>query len=238
MKLDLNCDLGEGEPLAKTRALMRSITSANVACGGHAGNLDTMEACVRLAKQFKVRVGAHPGVPANFGRGEISLSPQELQLLVLQQAGALGRICASHRVQLHHVKLHGSLYHLTEDNEPLARAYLSAMQRWFPNVIFYVRAGGRVAKLARKLQLSVWEEAFVDRAYHDDGSLVARSESGAVLSNAKEIAMRIEQLFKKRVVESIDGAPVPMRAQTLCVHSDTPKAAKIAAFCRKAIDQL
>ena len=79
MKLDLNCDLAEGEPLAKTRALMRSITSANVACGGHAGNLDTMEACVRLAKQFEVRVGAHPGVPANFGRGEISLSPQELQ---------------------------------------------------------------------------------------------------------------------------------------------------------------
>ena len=111
------------------------------------------------------------------------------------------------------------------------------MQRWFPNVIFYVRAGGRVAKLARKLQLSVWEEAFVDRAYHDDGSLVARSESGAVLSNAKEIAMRIEQLFKKRVVESIDGAPVPMQAQTLCVHSDTLNAAKIAVLCRKVIDQ-
>ena len=238
MKLDLNCDLGEGEPLAKTRALMRSITSANVACGGHAGNLDSMDACVRLAKQFKVRVGAHPGVPANFGRGEISLSPQELQLLVLQQAGALGRICASHRVKLHHIKLHGSLYHLTEANKRLASAYLSAVRRWFPQVIIYARAGGRVAKLAPKVRVAVWEEAFADRAYHDDGSLVARNESGAVLSNTKEIAMRIEQLFKKRVVESIDGAPVPMRAQTLCVHSDTLNAAKIAAFCRKAIDQL
>src|SRR5204863_843536 len=101
----------------KTRALMRSITSANVACGGHAGSVKTMEACVRLAKQFKVQVGAHPGVAPNFGRGEISISPPELELLLLHQVNALGRICAEQGMKLHHIKLHGSLYHLTEQNE-------------------------------------------------------------------------------------------------------------------------
>lgn len=235
MKLDLNCDLGEGEPLAKTRALMRSITSANVACGGHAGSIQTMGACVRLAKQFKVRVGAHPGVGSNFGRGEVAITPSELQVLVLQQASALARICAVHRVELHHIKLHGSLYHATESNDLLARAFLLAVRQWFPKAIVYVRADGRVARLARKAKVPVWEEAFADRAYRRDGSLVPRSEAGAVISNAEEIARRIDVLNKKGIVESIDGARVQMAPKTLCVHSDTPNSTKVAALCRRLI---
>ena len=235
MKVDLNCDLGEGESLAKTRALMRSITSANVACGGHAGNVNTMHACVRLAKQFNVRVGAHPGIASNFGRGSVSITAPELQLLVLQQAGALATICAAHRVQLHHIKLHGALYHLTEVDEDLAKAFLMIVRCWFPKTMIYARAGGRVATLTRKFRVKVWEEAFADRAYRDDGSLVARDEPGSLISNPREIAGRLEQLLKRGVVEPIDGEPVTIRARTFCVHSDTPNSSKIAALCRRFI---
>src|SRR5688500_18309234 len=116
MRFDLNCDLGEGEPRARTEALMRVITSANVACGGHAGDLASMERCVALAKKFKVRLGAHPGTAdrAGFGRGELKITPAELELLLLQQVGTLERIARAHGVKLHHIKLHGALYHATE----------------------------------------------------------------------------------------------------------------------------
>src|SRR5689334_13244994 len=121
MELDLNCDLGEGEPKAKTRALMRACASANVACGGHAGNVESMVFCVSLAKELGVRVGAHPGVwdRAGAGRNEVQLSPAELELLLLQQIGALGQVCEKSGVSLHHVKLHGTLYHLTESDRKL-----------------------------------------------------------------------------------------------------------------------
>src|SRR5213075_3116682 len=109
VKLDLNCDLGEGEPLATTRALMRSITSANVACGGHAGNVTSMETCVRLAKRFRVRPGAHPGVSSQFGRGVIEISSPALELILIQQVSALQTIAKAHNVRLQHIKLHGSL---------------------------------------------------------------------------------------------------------------------------------
>src|SRR2546426_49900 len=110
LKFDLNCDLGEREGLARRRALMRWITSANVACGGHAGNRRSMESCVRLAKQFNVRLGAHPGIPANFGRGRVQITPAELEDLLREQVGSLAEIARRVRVRLHHIKLHGSLY--------------------------------------------------------------------------------------------------------------------------------
>src|SRR5256885_15204701 len=120
MKVDLNCDLGEGESVAKTRALMRSITSANVACGGHAGDVRSMETSVRLARQYGVRLGAHPGLPSQFGRGIVKLSPAQLELLLLHQIGALERIARFHHVKLHHIKLHGSLYHAADADPALA----------------------------------------------------------------------------------------------------------------------
>src|ERR1041385_2748764 len=151
MKLDLNCDLGEGEPLARTRALMRWITSANIACGGHAGDVKSMEACVRLAKQFGVRVGAHPGPwdRDDFGRGSVRMTPDELELLLLQQVGALERMARAHRVPLHHIKLHGALYHLSETDSALGRRYLECVGRWWPSAKIYARAGGAIKQRAR-----------------------------------------------------------------------------------------
>src|SRR5688572_12623136 len=194
MNFDLNCDLGEGEPRAHTEALTRDITSANIARGGHAGTIETMERCVQLAKNYKVRSGAHPG-PADrsgFGRPDVEITPSELELLLVQQVGTLERIAEAHSVKLHHIKLHGGLYHATERDEQLAKAYLNVVRRWWPRLVVYALAGGTVARAAKGIE--VWEEAFLDRNYLDDGRLVPRSDSNALLKTRDEVRNRIEHL--------------------------------------------
>jgi UPF0271 protein len=227
MRFDLNCDLGEGEPRARTVALMRAITSANVACGGHAGDIASMERCVALAKKHKVRLGAHPGAVdrAGFGREELRITPAELELLLLQQVGALERIAHAHSVKLHHIKLHGALYHATERDRRLAKAYLEIVRRWWPDALVYALAGGTVAKLAKRM---VWGEVFLDRNYLDNGTLVPRSESNALLKNVQEVRERVEQLARGTVI-SVEGKVIRVNARTLCVHGDTPRAVEFAS---------
>jgi UPF0271 protein len=225
-KLDLNCDLGEGEPLLRTRALLRWITSANVACGGHAGDLTTIVKCVQWAKQFGVRLGAHPGPYSrgDFGRGYVQITPDELELLLLQQVGALERLARSHGVPLHHVKLHGGLYHAVERNELLALYYVTAIHHWWPTARVYARAGGIVASIGRWLGADVWEEAFLDRAYDEDGTLLPRGTPGAVLNRVVDVRQRVRSLMEDCEVITVSGTRLPLRAQTLCVHADTPRA--------------
>jgi UPF0271 protein len=229
-RLDLNCDLGEGEPPARTRALMRWITSANVACGGHAGSAASMALCVRLAKRWGVRLGAHPGLcsRADFGRGRTRLSPDELELLLLHQVSALERMARAEGVRLHHIKLHGGLYHATEEDSALAARFLKVAARWWPNAKVYARAGGRVAQLARRAGVPVWEEAFADRAYRDDGTLAPRGEPGAVLTDARTVIARAWTLLEQGEVQAQSGRTLRVRAQTLCLHSDTPGATTLA----------
>jgi UPF0271 protein len=230
MKLDLNCDLGEGESLARTRGLMRWITSANVACGGHAGDLDTMQSCVRLAKQNRVKLGAHPGPwsRSDFGRGLMRMTPDELELLLLQQVGALERIARASGVRLHHIKLHGSLYHASEEDERLGRRYVQAVARWWPTARIYVRAGGNLSRLAVRTRVKVCEEAFADRGYREDGTLLPRDEPGAVLTNLAEITGRIRKLLRSGELKTFSGFCVRLLPTTLCVHSDTPHSIEIA----------
>jgi UPF0271 protein len=230
MKLDLNCDLGEGEPVARTRALMRCITSANIACGGHAGDLRSIAGCIRLAQQSGVNVGAHPGPPGrrDFGRGPLEVSGDELELWLLQQAGVVERLARDAGTRLHHIKLHGALYHATELSEGLARRYLTAARRWWPRAILFVRSGGIVARLARRAGVRAWEEVFADRAYRDDGSLVPRGEPGAMLAGLTDVSRRLEGLRDGGGIETVSGRRLRPRARTLCVHSDTPGAVKIA----------
>lgn len=240
MKFDLNCDLGEGEALARTRALMRWITSANVACGGHAGNVRTMEDCVRLAKRFGVRLGAHPGPwsRGDFGRGRVELAPDEIELLLLQQVGALERIAGQHGVRLHHVKLHGALYHASEENEALGRRYVAIVRRWWPKCILYVRAGGRVARLARRAGLKAWGEAFADRNYGDDGALVPRGDPNALITRAGDFRKRVQRLMTRGEVETISGRTLRLDSQTLCVHSDTAGAPRLARIAARMLAKL
>ena len=237
MKLDLNCDLGEGEPLGRTRALMRRVTSANVACGGHGGDLKSMEICVRLARHHGVRLGAHPGPwsRSDFGRGPARFAPDEIELLLLQQVGALECVAQANGLRLHHIKLHGALYHASEENEALARRYVTAVRRFWPHAKIYARAGGRVARVARRAGLVLWEEAFADRAYRDDGTLVPRTEPNAVLTEAGLVVERVRRLLDEGEVIAASGKHIVLRPQTLCIHSDTPHAAQLARAVAKAL---
>ena len=230
MKIDINCDLGEGESRTRTRMLMRWITSANVACGGHAGDLTTMSACVEFARKFRVRLGAHPGPwsRGDFGRGAIELDPDGLELLLLHQVGALERIARSAGVRLHHIKLHGALYHATESIAALRRRYVSTVARWWPGTKIYARAAGNVVPFARKLGVPVWEEAFADRGYCDDGSLVPRTQPGALLTKNKEVVARVRTLLESGEVTAVSGKQVQLFPDTLCLHSDTSLALKCA----------
>ena len=238
MKLDLNCDLGEGEPPSRTRALMRWITSANVACGGHAGDPTTMETCVRLAKQHGIRLGAHPGPWSrnDFGRGRIQITPAELELLLLHQVSALDRVSRANGMRLHHIKLHGALYHASEEDENLVKVYVGTVQRFWPGTKIYVRAGGRVVQIARHLGVPVWEEAFADRAYRDDGSLVPRNEPGAVLTSIRDLRERVRQIIARNEVATVSGQHIPLRPQTICIHSDTPNAVEFARAAAQILE--
>ncbi len=237
MRLDLNCDLGEGEPIGRTRVLMRWITSANVACGGHAGNLKAMEACVRLARQQGVRLGAHPGPwsRGDFERGQVQVEPDELELLLLHQIGALERLARANGLPLHHVKLHGALYHASELNDALAKRYVVVVKRFWPRAKIYACAAGRVARIARRAGVVVWEEAFADRGYQDDGTLVSRNEPNALLTGKNFVVGRIRGLLEKGEIIAGSGKRITLRPQTLCIHSDTPHAPQLARAAAKEL---
>ncbi|MCX6869483.1 MAG: LamB/YcsF family protein [Verrucomicrobia bacterium] len=234
---DLNCDLGEGEPWTRTRALLRQVTSTNVACGGHAGDALTMERVVVEAKALGVRLGAHPGVAGAFGRGEVTLSPGELQTLVLQQAGGLAQLAKRHGSRLHHIKLHGALYHAVENDDALGRAYVETVARWFPKVTIYSRAGGLVLTLAHKAGITARAEGFIDRAYRADGQLVPRNQDGALLTRTREINDRLREWRQTGGWKSLDGTWVAVPAQTLCLHGDTPGAVALARAIRRTMER-
>lgn len=235
MQWDLNCDLGEGEPTARTRALMRWVTSVNVACGGHAGDAETMERVAILARDLGVRLGAHPGVPGEFGRGEVSLTPGMLRTLLLQQVSALHQLAQRQESRLHHVKLHGALYHAVECTPSLGRAYVETVGRWFPGLRIYARTGGPILDWARKAGVEAWAEGFADRSYQEDGHLVPRGREGAVLTRPQEVTRRLLEWRTTGGWKSQQGTWLRIPAQTLCLHGDTPGSLILARAIRKAL---
>lgn len=214
---------------------MGQVTSANVACGGHAGDLASMERCLIWGRELGVRVGAHPGIPGAFGRGEVTLTPAELEVLLVQQIGALERLARAQRLRLQHVKLHGSLYHAVERDGKLAECYLRTVSRWFGGLRVYALAGGTLVGLSKRWGVKVWEEAFLDRAYRDDGTLVPRSEAGAVLTDRTVLRKRLERLRQGRGLESQAGRELLLRPRTLCVHGDTPDAVVLARLAARVL---
>lgn len=221
--LDLNCDLGEGEHPEQTRAMMQHISSANVACGGHAGDASSMAHCVRLAREYGVRLGAHPGPPSrgDFGRSAIQPTAAELSAWVVEQANTMQAIAREHGLALHHIKLHGALYHAAEAEVELAQAFAETVRRHFPNTKIYSRSGGLVARTARPMGVEVMEELFADRAYLADGQLVARNMAGAVLHDPAQVSARLRRWLQTGEMTTVDGSSVRLTGQTLCVHGDT-----------------
>lgn len=231
MKPDLNCDLGEGEPKEKTRALMRQISSANIACGVHAGNAETMRIAVELALEFRVHIGPHPGLPGNSGRAMAILTPGEFNDLLIRQIETFEQIATRNGGHLHHIKLHGALYHMTEENEELRQRYVRTVQGQWPKAIIYSRAKGAVQKNAIEKGLTVWPEGFLDRNYRDDRTLVPRTESNALLSR-KDFFSRLESLLMDETIRTAAGRPLALPAKTWCIHSDSPDSPVNAEMAR------
>ena len=203
MRIDLNADLGESFgawPMGQDALLMPLISSANVACGFHAGDPGTMRATVRLARAHGVAVGAHPGFPdlGGFGRREMELRPQEVEDLVLYQVGALAAIARSEGVRLQHVKAHGALYNMACRDEALAEAIAKAVVAFDPTLVLFGLPGSALLQAGLDAGLPVAAEAFADRAYHADGSLAPRSEPGSVIHDVDTVVARAVAMVRER----------------------------------------
>jgi len=227
LSIDLNADVGEGMDDA---ALLPFVTSANVACGAHAGDPSVMDETVTLALAHGVRVGAHPGYPdrANFGRATMELAADAIENLVLYQVAALDGFVRSRGGTLTHVKPHGALYHSGAEFPDVARAIAEGVRRFRPSLVLVGAAGSMLIEAGRDAELAVAEEAFADRRYLPDGSLVSRAEPRAVITDPRRAAEQAILLARDRVAVAADGTRVSVRADTLCLHGDTPGAAGIA----------
>jgi UPF0271 protein len=238
-QLDLNADLGEGHPESDV-GLLQLVTSANIACGLHAGDAHTMRKTVALAARQGVAVGAHPGFDdrEGFGRRAMQLSSAELSDLLLYQLGALDAIARAEGVALHHVKPHGALYNQAERDEAMAVGIIGGVRAFDPQLRLVGRAGSAMAQAAAALDHPFSAEAFADRRYRADGSLVPRSEPGAVLTDPAEVAAQVRRLVTDGEVVSGDGTRVPVTFETLCLHGDTPGAAALGVRIRQELDAL
>ncbi|MCA1580695.1 MAG: LamB/YcsF family protein [Acidobacteria bacterium] len=227
MSIDLNADVGEG---LDDSALFPYLTSVNVACGLHAGDAFSMDETVAAALSHGLRVGAHPGYPdrANFGRLRVEMSADAVEALVLYQISALDGFVRSRGGTLTHVKPHGALYHAAAEFPDVARAIAEGVRRLRPSLVLFGPPGSLLMEAGREAGLPVAAEAFADRRYMPDGSLVPRTERGAVLASADEAAEQALSLARDGRVVTIDGTSIPVRADTLCIHGDTPGAPEFA----------
>lgn len=230
--IDLNCDLGEGGP--HDADLMPLMSSANIACGGHAGDACTMAAAVALARRYGVAIGGHPGHadPDHFGRRELPITPTEAVALVIDQVATLEAVAGE---PPRHIKLHGGLYHQASRDEAIGEAIVKAILARWPRMVLVAFAGSPLVAVAHRHGLSVAEEAFLDRGYAPDGSLVPRSEPGAMIDDPHEAAARAVRMVCEGVIEAIDGTLLPITADTLCLHGDGPQAVAILARVRAAL---
>lgn len=236
LTVDLNCDLGEGG--AADAALMPLITSANIACGGHAGDDTTMRATLRLARLHGVGAGAHPGHadPSHFGRRELPVTPAAAAELVVRQTDRLRRLAAVEGVPLAHVKLHGALYNQVSREPALAAAVVRALADAFPGLPLIVLAGSVLEETAcRFLGAPVRAEGFADRAYERGGSLRARGLPGALLPDADAAERQVLEIVRTGRVRTWDGGETPLRVDTLCLHGDGADPVGFARRLRTAL---
>jgi UPF0271 protein len=238
--MDLNCDMGElPEAIADgtQEALMRWITSVNIACGGHAGDEQTMRTTIEQGLRWKLAIGAHPGYPdrANFGRLELKLPPSEIIASVFEQVKALAEIGARCGARLVHVKPHGALYNQAVRNRELAEAIAEGVARWSRDVVLVGLAGSPMLDVFREAGFTVAAEAFADRRYDPDGTLRSRKFEDALIRDPAEAARQALSIAERGIVIANDGSEVAVDAQTLCIHGDTPGAPEIAATVARTL---
>jgi UPF0271 protein len=242
LSVDLNCDLGESFGAWKMgldEKIIPLISSANIACGFHAGDPLVMKKTVELAKKYNVAAGAHPGFPdlAGFGRREMALSPAEVKTCIQYQIGALDAFCRAAGIPLVHVKPHGALYNMAAKDGELALAVAQAVMEINPRLILFALAGSLMADAARRIGLAVAEEVFADRAYEEDGSLVARSKPGAMITDENEAIERVVGMVKTGKTRAITGKEIAVTADSVCVHGDGEKALLFTQKLREAFSR-
>ncbi|OQW31005.1 MAG: hypothetical protein A4E19_20795 [Nitrospira sp. SG-bin1] len=238
--IDLNSDMGEyesPESLAREAHLMPLITSVNIACGGHAGNPHFMRRTARLAAQYGTAIGAHPGFPdaQDFGRRDRHASQEEVELLVTTQLNTLAEVLASDHLTLGHVKLHGALYNLAARDRTAADAVARAVASFDRRLLLFALAGSVLVESGKSAGLTVVQEAFADRAFRSDGTLVPRSQPGALLNNEEQVRRQLREILSGSVT-SIDGRRISLQAESLCVHADTPHAIEFVQLVRQEIE--
>jgi UPF0271 protein len=235
LHVDLNADLGEGAP--DDAGLLALVSSANIACGWHAGDARLMQRTIEAALARRVAIGAHPSYPdrENFGRTEMNLPLEEVRAGLIYQVGALQALVRAEGGRLHHVKPHGALYNQAARDPALADAVAGAVRAVDPGLALYGLAGSELLRAAERAGLRAVSEVFADRCYHADGSLVARSQPGALVDDVEQAVARTLRMVREGVVTAVSGETVPLRADTICLHGDGPHALAIARALHAAL---
>jgi UPF0271 protein len=239
--IDLNADVGESFGawrLGDDESLMASVSSANIACGVHAGDPSVIRRTLALARQHGVAAGAHPGYPdlAGFGRREMALSPEEVTDLVLYQVAALAGMAAAEGLRLTHVKPHGALYNKAARDQPTAAAIARAIALVDRRLVLFGLSGSALVDAGRREGLRVAAEAFADRGYEANGRLRARELPGALVTDPADVVTRALRLIEHQTVSAVDGSTIAVAADTICVHGDTPGAAELARRLRAGLE--
>lgn len=235
--IDLNCDMGEG--IGNEALLMPYISSANIACGYHAGNETEMKRVVELCIKHNVAIGAHPSLPdkENFGRTEMDLSSAQIHTIVTEQLHILNNIVKEYGKKLHHVKPHGALYNMAVKNIDIARTIAKAVKDFDESFIFYGLAGSVMIAAAKNEGLKTASEVFADRTYQPDGSLTPRSQPNALIENEVAAVLQVMQMIKNKIVTATNGEQIPIQAETVCIHGDGKHAVAFAKMLYNSLQQ-
>ncbi len=239
-KIDLNCDLGEsfGNYICgMDNQVIPYISSANIACGFHASDPSVMSESVKMCKEHKVGIGAHPGYPdlVGFGRRNMTVAPGELKAMVQYQIGALDAFCRANDIRLSHVKPHGAMYNMAAKDIKLALAIAEGIYEVDPDLVLLGLSGSMLVKAAGETGLKAANEVFADRAYEEDGSLVSRNKAGAVITDEEEAVKRVIEMVSKGTVTSITGKKIRIKADSVCLHGDGVKAVEFAKGIRQRL---
>jgi len=237
-RVDLNCDLGESfgaYKLGVDEAILPFVTSANIACGFHAGDPAVMRKTVALALKNDVAIGAHPGLPdlVGFGRRQMDISPQEAYDLVVYQLGALAAFVKAEGASMQHVKPHGALYNMAAKSKLLSAAIAEAVYKVDPGLILFGLAGSELVAAGEKIGLQVAHEVFADRTYQLDGSLTSRKQPDALITNQEEAVQQVVRMIKEGQVLSRQGQDIAVKADTVCIHGDGKHALEFARKIRE-----
>lgn len=236
IRIDINADVGEG--INNESQLMPYISSCNIACGGHAGDVDTMRTVVKLAKTHRVKIGAHPSFPDkdNFGRQPMDISYAALYTSLKHQIDRLMNVLMEEQVGLHHVKPHGALYNMAAIDSNIATVIVEVMKSYARSISLYVPYGSVIEKIAAENNIPVFYEAFADRNYNDDGTLVSRQNSHALITDSEVMFERVYRVITSQKVKTVNGLEIDLKADTFCVHGDNPKAVDLIKKLKKRLE--